>query len=133
MAQRVLIVDDDKLIGKSLEKLLTLKGIEAEYVEGPQKAFLTLKKKVFDIALIDLNMPAVNGIDLASLIMERHPLINTIIMTGGGCVDDYMRAQSMGIKDFIHKPFESDMFLKMIKDIEPAGPYSDKFVLKPLI
>ena len=35
MAQRVLIVDDDKLIGKSLEKLLTLKGIEAEYVEGP--------------------------------------------------------------------------------------------------
>ena len=133
MAQRVLIVDDDKLIGKSLEKLLTLKGIEAEYVEGPQKAFLTLKKKVFDIALIDLNMPAVNGIDLASLIMERHPLISTIIMTGGGCVDDYMRAQSKGIKDFIHKPFESAMFLKMIKDIEPAGPYSDQFVLKSLI
>ena len=133
MAQRVLIVDDDKLIGKSLEKLLTLKGIEAEYVEGPQKAFLSLKKKVFDIALIDLNMPALNGIDLATLIMEKHPLISTIIMTGGGCVDDYMRAQSMGIKDFIHKPFESDMFLKMIKDIEPAGSNSDKFILKPLI
>ncbi len=110
MAQRVLIVDDDKLIGKSLEKLLTLKGLEVEYVEEPHKAFLSLKKKEFDIALIDLNMPAVNGIDLANLIMEEHPLINTIIMTGGGCVDDYMRAQSMGVKDFIHKPLNQICF-----------------------
>lgn len=133
MAQRVLIVDDDKLIGKSLEKLLTLKGLEAEYVEEPQKAFLSLNKKEFDIALIDLNMPAANGIDLASLIMKAHPLISTIIMTGGGCVEDYMRAQSIGIKDFIHKPFESDMFVKMIKEFESVRSNSDKFVLKPLI
>ena len=129
MAQRVLIVDDDKLIGKSLEKLLTLKGLEAEYVEEPQKAFLSLNKKEFDIALIDLNMPAANGIDLASLIMKAHPLISTIIMTGGGCVEDYMRAQSIGIRDFIYKPFEFDMFFRMIQDIESAGPASEKLSL----
>ena len=132
MAQRVLIVDDDRLIGESLEKLLTLKGLEAEYVEEPQKAFLSLKRKEFDIALIDLNMPAVNGIDLANLIMEEHPLISTIIMTGAGTVEDYMRAQSMGIRDFIHKPFEFDMFLKMIKDIESGGSDSEQFAFKAL-
>ena len=132
MAQRVLIVDDDKLIGKSLEKLLAIKGLEAEYVEEPQKAFLSLKKKKFDIALIDLNMPAANGIDLANLIMEEHPFISTIIMTSGGTVDDYMRAQSKGIRDFIHKPFEFDMFLRMIKDIELAGIAPEKLALKSL-
>ena len=132
MAQRVLIVDDDKLIGKSLEKLLIIKGLEAEYVEEPQKAFLSLKKKKFDIALIDLNMQAVNGIDLANLIMEEHPLINTIIMTGGGTVEDYLRAQSIGIRDFIYKPFEFDMFFRMIKDIESAGVAPEGFVFKAL-
>lgn len=132
MAQRVLIVDDDKLIGKSLEKLLTIKGVEAEYVEGPQKAFLSLKKKEFDIALIDLNMPAVNGIDLANLIMEEHPLISTIIMTGGGSVEDYMKAQSIGIRDFIHKPFEFDMFLRMIKDINSARAVPEGVAFKAL-
>jgi DNA-binding NtrC family response regulator len=132
MAQRVLIVDDDKVIGKSLKKLLTIKGLEAEYVEEPQKAFLSLDRKEFDIVLIDLNMPALNGIDLANLIMKKYPLISTIIMTGGGCVDDYMRAQSLGIKDFIHKPFELDMFMKMIKEMELNVFESDQFDFKSL-
>jgi len=132
MAQRVLIVDDDRVIGKSLEKLLTRKGVEAEYVEDPKEAFFTLKKKEYDVALIDLNMPAVNGIDLANLIMEEHPFISTIIMTGAGTVEDYTRAQSIGIRDFIHKPFELDMFLRMIKDIESAGAASEELAFKSL-
>ena len=120
MAQRVLIVDDDKLIGESLEKLLILKGLEAKYVEDPHKALIALKKKEFHIALIDLNMPLINGIDLANLIMAEYPLISTIIMTGYGSVEDYVKAQSLGVMDFIHKPFECDMFLRMIKDMESA-------------
>lgn len=118
MAQRVLIVDDDRVIGESLEMLLTRKGLEAEYVEEPQNVFFILKQKKFDIALIDLHMPSANGIDLANLIMEKHPSVSTFIMTGAGSIEDYMKAKSLGVRDFIHKPFAFDMFMKMISDIK---------------
>ena len=130
--KRVLIVDDDELLGKSLQKLLVRRGIEAEHREDPHSVLFALRKKEFDLALIDLNMPALNGIDLAGLIMEEHPLISTIIMTGAGSVEDYTRAQAAGIRDFIHKPFKFDMFMRMIKDIDSAPPGSGGTISRTL-
>lgn len=115
--QRILIVDDNVLLGQSLEKLLKMKGFEAEYLERSLDAMASLKRKQFDIVLIDLHMPDISGIDLAKEIMGRHRSVITIIMTGAGGIEDYMESKYAGVSGFINKPFETATLIRMIKEI----------------
>ena len=115
--ERILIVDDNVLLGETLEKLLNKKGFEPEYLENPLDVITLLKRKQFDIALIDLHMPDISGIDLAKEIMGRHPSIITIIMTGAGGIEDYMKSKYAGVSGFINKPFETATLIRMIEEI----------------
>lgn len=115
--QRILIVDDNVPWGQALEKLLKMKGFEAEYLKSPLDAMASLKRKQFDIALIDLHMPDISGIDLAKEIMGRYRSVITIIMTGAGGIEDYMKSKYAGVSGFINKPFESATLIRMIEEI----------------
>ncbi len=117
MGHKVLIVDDDNFIGEALKILLLTNGIHAEYAENMEETFISLNREKFDVALVDLNMPDANGIDLAMLIMQKQPLISTVLMTGKGTVEDYLCAKSKGISDFLHKPFETALLVRMIREI----------------
>ena len=108
MDQRVLVVDDDHSVGEMIQSVLTVNGVEAKYINDPIKAVYFLQRGNYDIALIDLHMPIVNGIELATWVMRKCPLITTILMSGAGTSDDYLKAQSVGITKFLHKPFESN-------------------------
>lgn len=119
--QRILIVDNDVSCGQSIEDILNIKGFEAVHAKKPQDAFLFLKKKQYDIALIDLHMPHMNGIDLAEIIMSQQPAIITVIMTGAGTVDDYLRSRSAGVSEFIYKPIDISALVRMIERINIKG------------
>ncbi len=120
MSERILVVDDDVAFGQSVLAQLRNCGMNAEYMESPHGALNSVKKGRFDIALLDLHMPHINGIDLANIIMNRQPSIITIIMTGDGTIDDYLEAQSRGVSEFINKPFETGALIRMIKEIKKS-------------
>lgn len=121
MSERILVVDDDVAFGQSVLAQLRNCGMNAEYMESPHGALNSVKKGRFDIVLVDLHMPHINGIDLANIIMNRQPSIITIIMTGAGTVDDYLRSRSAGVSEFINKPFNVSTFVRMIESINKKG------------
>ncbi len=119
--QRILVVDDDLVYGESIKSILNIKGFEAVFVGNPQDAFVFLRKKQYSIALIDLYLPHINGIDLAREIMSHQPSITTVIMTGAGTVDDYLRSRSAGVSEFINKPIDISALVRMIERINIKG------------
>lgn len=114
MGQKVLIIDDEKSFAFSLRKVLGNYQIEADFAETANEAMMMLSKKRYDVTLIDLHLPYVNGTDLAGIILSKYPHINAVLMSGAGTIDDYLDAQSRGIVDFIHKPFEVNLLVKIL-------------------
>jgi len=113
----ILIIDDETSFVFALKKLLAGYGIESDYAETPHKALLMLSKRSYDVTLIDLHLPYLKGTDLAEIFHSKYPRMRAVMMSGSGTIEDYLDAQSAGIIDFIHKPFDVNILVRMINEI----------------
>ncbi len=116
MSNRILIIDDEKLIRESLTHLLTGAGYRVEVAGRVDDAKVQIAKEVYDLILIDLRLPDGSGIDLMRHI---HDQINyaplCIMMTAYGSVDTAVEAMKYGAYDYINKPFKSKEILLIVK------------------
>ncbi len=116
MSNRILIIDDEKLIRESLTHLLTGAGYRVEVAGRVDDAKVQIAKEVYDLILIDLRLPDGSGIDLMRHI---HDQINyaplCIMMTAYGSVDTAVEAMKFGAYDYINKPFKSKEILLIVK------------------
>ncbi|RLB74012.1 MAG: sigma-54-dependent Fis family transcriptional regulator [Deltaproteobacteria bacterium] len=116
MSNRILIIDDEKLIRESLTHLLTGVGYRVEVAGRVDDAKIQIAKEVYDLILIDLRLPDGSGIDLMRHI---HDQINyaplCIMMTAYGSVDTAVEAMKYGAYDYINKPFKSKEILLIVK------------------
>jgi len=116
MSNRILIIDDEKLIRESLTHLLTGAGYRVEVAGRIADARALVAKEVYDLILIDLRLPDGSGIDLLRHIHERAdyaPLC--IMMTAYGSVDTAVEAMKYGAYDYINKPFKSQEILLIVR------------------
>jgi len=99
--RRVLIVDDDILVGESLNELLSLLGYNVEYVNNGEEAISLINAGDYDILITDYMMPGVNGIELVKKVRDMG-LILPIIGISGTCNEkDFLAA---GANIFMNKP-----------------------------
>ncbi len=116
MSNRILIIDDEKLIRESLTHLLTGAGYRVEVASRVDDAKVQIGKEVYDLILIDLRLPDGSGIDLMRHIHDQvdyAPLC--IMMTAYGSVDTAVEAMKYGAYDYINKPFKSKEILLIVK------------------
>ena len=116
MSNRILIIDDEKLIRESLTHLLTGVGYRVEVAGRVDDAKVQIAKEVYDLILIDLRLPDGSGIDLMRHIHDQvnyAPLC--IMMTAYGSVDTAVEAMKYGAYDYINKPFKSKEILLIVK------------------
>ncbi len=116
MSNRILIIDDEKLIRESLTHLLTGAGYRVEVAGRIADARELVAKEIYDLILIDLRLPDGSGIDLLRHIREcadYAPLC--IMMTAYGSVDTAVEAMKYGAYDYISKPFKSQEILLIVK------------------
>ncbi len=116
MSNRILIIDDEKLIRESLTHLLTGAGHRVEVASRVDDAKVQIAKEVYDLILIDLRLPDGSGIDLMRHIHDQvdyAPLC--IMMTAYGSVDTAVEAMKYGAYDYINKPFKSKEILLIVK------------------
>jgi DNA-binding NtrC family response regulator len=112
-AYKVLVADDDSDIRDLLTTLLSMKGHICESASDGHEAFEKMAKGQFDAVITDVLMPKKDGMVLAKELLEKDPLLPVMIMTG--YLDRYSikDAMSMGVSDFITKPFHpKDFFLR---------------------
>ncbi|NTU60132.1 MAG: sigma-54-dependent Fis family transcriptional regulator [Deltaproteobacteria bacterium] len=107
MSERILIVDDEALIRKSLVQVLTRKGFEAEAAGSAAEARRLFKPGDFALALLDLRLPDASGIDLLRELKAAQPDLLVILMTAYGSVETAVEAMRLGAYDYVNKPFKS--------------------------
>jgi CheY-like chemotaxis protein len=103
---RVMILDDEPIVGKRLKPTLAKAGFEVEFFESPREALARLAEKQFDIVVTDLRMEEVDGIHVLEHIMEQCEKTRVILITGYATVEVAREALVKGAFDFIAKPFK---------------------------
>jgi DNA-binding NtrC family response regulator len=103
---RVLVVDDEPAMRRSLERLLASKGFQMATAEDGEKALERLAHAPADVVLVDLIMPRLGGMELLARLKERHPEVEVIIMTAHGSYDAAVSAVRAGAYHFLTKPFQ---------------------------
>jgi DNA-binding NtrC family response regulator len=105
---KVLVVDDEPALRRSLARLLLSRGMHVVTADDGAAAIGLLKEQHVDVALIDLMMPHVNGLELLDHIKANHGGVEVILMTAFGDVETAVRAVRAGAYHFLTKPFRSN-------------------------
>jgi len=114
MAQRILIVDDEPGICHILRSVLVGEAYSVETALSAKEALNKLAIAPFDLAIVDLHMPGVNGLQLAEAIRFLDPQTPVILMTAYGTSTFEAMASHPAITSYVHKPFDLDVMLALI-------------------
>src|SRR5713226_5332354 len=111
----VLIVDDESGIRESLSAVLQDEGYRAEAVESGEACLESLSKTNFDLVMLDIWLPGMDGLQVLEKIqaLETPPVI--IMISGHGTIETAVRATKLGAFDFIEKPLSIDKTLLTLK------------------
>jgi two-component system, response regulator, stage 0 sporulation protein F len=104
----ILIVDDDAEMRALLLDVLRNEGYEAAEAKDGTEAVLALRRRSFDVILMDKNMPGPSGLDLLPGLRRVCPGTQIIMMTAYGDVSSYMEAAEKGAVEFLFKPFRME-------------------------
>jgi DNA-binding NtrC family response regulator len=113
---RILIVDDDENIRKVLIAILEDKGYNIEAVGTAREAIRKTDKKFYNLALIDIRLPDMEGIDLLTKIRDTTPRMRKIIITGYPTLQNAVEAVNLGADAYIMKPFDVEKVLSTINE-----------------
>jgi CheY-like chemotaxis protein len=122
--RKVLVVDDDAVVGKSFNRVLSKKGYLVTTVANAQEALKQVREQSFDVVFTDIRMPGMDGVELAEQLKSRQPWIPVVIITGYGTTENETRARAAGVTDFMRKPLSPEMIEESAAHalLEPAAP-----------
>ncbi|MBU4329290.1 MAG: sigma-54 dependent transcriptional regulator [Acidobacteria bacterium] len=112
---RIHVIDDEPIIHEVLGELLSSEGYKVEISASGTEALKKHETDFFDLVLLDLLMPGMNGIDVLKELKKRHPDIVIIIITAYASVESAITAMKIGAYDYIQKPFKHDELLLTVK------------------
>ncbi len=115
MKNKILIVDDDDSIRKTLADFLQLEGFVVTAVDNGETAIELLDESYFDIMLLDILMPGISGMDVMRHSIKTAPGVQIILLTGHGSLESAIEALRAGAHDFITKPFTFEEVLASIR------------------
>jgi DNA-binding NtrC family response regulator len=125
---RVLVVDDEKDFLETLVNRLLQRGVETTGVESGEKALDLMKKKLFDVVILDVKMPGgMDGIEALREMKRIQPLAEVILLTGHATVEISIEGMKLGAFDFLVKPVKlEDLLVKMAQAFEKKDTHEQK-------
>lgn len=133
MTKKILVIDDDKMVGKSLEKLLTSMGYVPIVVDSGEAAISYIKDNDCALIISDIRMPKIDGINTIKTIRQLKPSIPEILITGYADSESYKEAQKLKVVNFIYKPFDIKQITQAInKALNPKEVIEEAVVKSPL-
>jgi DNA-binding NtrC family response regulator len=105
---RILIVDDEEIILKSCLRLLGDGNYELEAVRDGLEALRKIETTDYDVLILDIMMPKIDGLEVLQRVKEMHPDIDIIMITGLSQIETAVRAMKLGAFDYLPKPFDPD-------------------------
>jgi two-component system, NtrC family, response regulator AlgB len=128
---RVLIVDDDKEIRHTLALCLDDMGCDVAAASSPDQALAAAAQGPFDLAFVDLRLGEESGLDLLPLLLEEHPNLRVVVLTGFATTDAAVDAVKRGAADFIAKPFTPEQIRQIVAKLASDDDLSAHAVQLP--
>jgi CheY-like chemotaxis protein len=107
--RKVLVVDDDPVVGRSFDRVLSARGYAVITAESGQEALNKLGGEDYDVVFTDIRMPGMSGLDVAERVKARQPWLPVVIVTGYGTEANESRAEAAGVSGFLRKPLSPAM------------------------
>ncbi len=115
IGSKILLVDDEEIFADNMAKLLQGRQYKVTAVYNGESAIKALENENFDVVVLDLKMPGMNGIATLKEIKNMGLFTETLLLTGHGSVDAAVEAIRMGAYDFLNKPCEIDDLVEKIE------------------
>ena len=124
---RVLIVDDEDNFRETFIKRLTKRELNVTGAESGEKALQILDKQLFDVVILDVKMPGMDGVETLREMKRMRPLMEVIMLTGHSTVESAIDGMKLGAFDYIMKPADLDELLeKMSQAYEKKRAHEQK-------
>jgi DNA-binding NtrC family response regulator len=119
-AIKLLLVDDEEDFVKSLAERLSLRDFEVATASDGKQAIKAAKKGQFDVAILDLRMPGMDGTEVLKILKDKHKWLEVVMLTGHGSVDSAVEAGKLGAFGYLEKPYDFDNLVSVLKDAYTA-------------
>ncbi len=131
MMGRILVIDDDDAILQSCQTILEDEGHEVDVASGGDAGLARLSQKWFDLALIDLKMPGMSGVEVLEKAVAIHPDLVAVIFTAYGTIESAVEAVKKGAFNYLTKPFTASQLTAVVsKGLEHARLLRDNVRLR---
>lgn len=117
---QLLIVDDDEKFLATIAERLGLKDFNVTTATEGNQAIKAAKKGAFDVAILDLKMPGMDGMELLQTLKKKHRFLEVIILTGFASIDSAVEATKLGAFGYLEKPYDFDKLIGVLKDAYEA-------------
>ncbi len=129
--RKVLVVDDDPVVSKSFDRVLTSKGYAVITAQNGEEAMRKLSEENYDVVYTDIRMPGMSGLEVAEQVKARKPWTPVVIITGYGTEAAESRARAAGVVSFMHKPLSPEMIEDSARDALAAPAVVAEAVAAP--
>lgn len=131
---RILLVEDDTMIGETLREALRRQGLAADWVRDGRAADAVLASERFDAVLLDLGLPQRSGLEVLAALRGRGDTTPVIVLTARDALADKVRGLDAGADDYLVKPFELEELMARLRAVERrhAGRASTALVVQDL-
>jgi DNA-binding NtrC family response regulator len=108
MKGRILVVDDEEIVIQSCLRVLSGGGFQADVARDGLEALRAVDENGYDVLILDIKMPKMNGMEVLQRVKEAHPDIDVIMITGLHEIETAVQAMKLGALDYLPKPFEPE-------------------------
>ena len=122
IGSKILLVDDEVIFTRNMETLLDARGYRSTLVNSGAEAIRALENEDFDVVVLDLKMPGMDGLTTLKEIKKLGLFTQTLILTGHGSIDSALEAIKLGAYDYLTKPCQIS---ELVEKIEGAWEIKD--------
>jgi len=123
---RVLFVDDEAEFLETLIKRMKKRNVDIIGVGSGEEALSVLEQEQVDVAVLDVRMPGMDGIEVLREFKKKYPLIEVIMLTGHANIEVAVQGMELGAFDYLMKPIDIDELLYKIEDAYKAKLIREK-------
>jgi DNA-binding NtrC family response regulator len=120
--RRILVIDDESVICDACRLVLAEKGHRVDHCLTGNAGLLAIEGGTYDLILLDVKLPDVDGMEILKSVRERGPVPVVIVMTGYSTMSNALQAMKLGAADYLAKPFTDD---ELVEAVEKLFAYDD--------
>ncbi len=128
--RHVLVVDDEAVVRNGINKALHNRGMTTKLAANGREALVLLGSHAFDLVILDIRMPDIDGVDVLKEIRSQYPETDVIMITGYPTIDTAVHCIKLGALDFLVKPFRLDDLDAALKKISSSSAPAPKSIIE---